>query len=65
MKTSHALRVYAGCQVAMRYGIYEAQMWLRHSTVKITERNNSHFVSKFKPQELESIAARWATRRKK
>lgn len=60
MKTNHALRAYAGSQVAMRYGIYEAQMFLRHSTVKVTEANYSHFVSKFKPADLDSIPARWA-----
>jgi integrase len=60
MKTNHALRAYAGSQVAMKYGIYEAQMWLRHSTVKVTEQNYSHFVSKFKPSDLNTLAARWA-----
>ena len=60
MNTNQALRAYAGSQVAMRFGIYEAPMWLRHSTMKITERYDSHFVSQFKPQELERIAARWA-----
>ena len=60
MKTNHALRAYAGSQVAMRYGIYEAQIFLRHSTVKVTEQNYSHFVSKFKPSDMDSIPARWA-----
>lgn len=60
MKTNHALRAYAGSQVAMKYGIYEAQIFLRHSTVKVTEANYSHFVSKFKPADLETIPARWA-----
>ena len=60
MKTNHALRAYAGSQVAMRYGIYEAQMFLRHSSVKVTEQNYSHFVSKFKPTDLNQIATRWA-----
>lgn len=59
-KTNHALRAYAGSQVAMRYGIYEAQMFLRHSTVKVTEQNYSHFVSKFKPSDLNTMPARWA-----
>jgi integrase len=58
MKTNHALRAYAGSQVAMKYGIYEAQMWLRHSTVKVTEQNYSHFVNKFK--EGGRVIARWA-----
>ena len=60
-KTNHALRAYAGSQIAMKYGIYEAQMFLRHSTVKVTEQNYSHFVSKFKPSDQNHIAARWAT----
>jgi integrase len=60
LKTNHALRAYAGSQVAMRYGIYEAQMWLRHSTVKVTEQNYSHFVAQFKPADLAAIPARWA-----
>jgi hypothetical protein len=27
-KTNHGLRAYAGSQIAMKYGIYEAQTWL-------------------------------------
>ena len=61
MKTNHALRAYAGSQVAMKYGIYEAQMFLRHSTVKVTEANYSHFIQKFKPANLDTLPARWAT----
>jgi hypothetical protein len=61
MKTNHALRAYTGSQIAMKYGIYEAQMWLRHSTVKVTEQHYSHFVNKFKPADLENLATRWAT----
>lgn len=60
-KTNHALRAYAGSQVAMRYGIYEAQTWLRHSSVKVTEQHYSHFVSKFRPADLETLPAAWAT----
>jgi len=59
-KTNHALRAYAGSQVAMKYGIYEAQTWLRHSSVKVTESAYSHFIRKFKPQNLDDIPARWA-----
>lgn len=59
-KTNHALRAYAGSQIAMKYGIYEAQMFLRHSTVKVTEQSYSHFVAKFKPANLDDIPARWA-----
>jgi integrase len=60
-KTNHALRAYAGSQVAMRYGIYEAQCWLRHSTVKVTEQHYTHFVKRFRPADPDTIAARWAT----
>lgn len=60
-KTNHALRAYAGSQVAMKFGIYEAQMWLRHSTVKVTEQHYTHFVSKFKPADLDTLPAKWAT----
>lgn len=59
-KTNHALRAYAGSQVAMKYGIYEAQSFLRHSTVKVTEQHYTHFVDDFKPADLDTIPARWA-----
>lgn len=60
-KTNHELRKYAGSQVAMKYGIYEAQCWLRHSTVKVTESHYSGYVKRFKPADLDTIPARWAT----
>jgi integrase len=60
-KTNHALRAYAGSQIAMKFGIYEAQMWLRHSNVKVTEDHYSHFVKAFKPADPDSLPARWAT----
>ena len=62
-KTNHALRAYTGSQVAMKYGIYDAQMWLRHSTVKVTEQNYAHFVDDFKPADLETIPCRYAVTR--
>jgi integrase len=60
-KTNHALRAYAGSQVAMKYRIYDAQAWLRHSTVKVTEDHYSQYVKDFKPANLDEIPARWAT----
>jgi len=60
-KTNHALRAYSGSQVAMRYGIYEAQVWLRHSTVKVTERHYSYFIKRFRPADVSTIPAKWAT----
>ena len=39
-KTNHALRAYASGQIAMKYGIYEAQVFLRHSTRwEVTEQS--------------------------
>jgi integrase len=60
-KTNHELRKYAGSQIAMRYGIYDAQCWLRHSTVKVTEQHYTGYVKRFKPADLTTIAAHWAT----
>jgi integrase len=60
-KTNHALRAYAGSQIAMKYGIYEAQCWLRHSTVKVTEAHYSHFVRRFRPADISSMPAHWAS----
>jgi integrase len=60
-KTNHALRAYAGSQIAMKYSIYEASGWLRHSTVKVTENHYTYFIKRFKPADLNTIPARWAT----
>lgn len=60
-KTNHELRKYAGSQVAMKYGIYEAQCWLRHSTVKVTELHYSGYVKRFKPADMNTLPARWAS----
>lgn len=59
-KTNHALRAYSGSQIAMKYGIYDAQVWLRHSTVKVTESHYSHFVRKFKPANPDDLPVKWA-----
>lgn len=58
-KTNHALRAYSGSMVAMKYGIYRASAWLRHSSVKVTQGHYMHFLDGrvFKP---EKIRIRWA-----
>lgn len=43
-KKSHALRAYAGGLVALKEDIYQASVWLRHSSVKITEQAYSYFL---------------------
>jgi len=60
-KTNHALRAYSGSQIYMRYEPYEAQAWLRHSSLKVTETYYSQYVKDFKPANLEDLPARWAT----
>ena len=60
LKTNHALRAYAGSLVAMKYGIYDAQQFLRHSTVKVTESHYAYFVTKFKPMDAQSLPFSWA-----
>jgi integrase len=61
LRHTHALRAYAGSLIAMRYSMYEAQIFLRHSSVVITEGHYSYFVKKFRPANLEDVPARWAT----
>jgi len=60
LKTNHALRAYSGGQVAMRYDIYAAQMFLRHSSVTVTETSYAHFIKQFKPSDVTTLTARWA-----
>jgi integrase len=60
-KTNHALRAYSGSQIIMRYGPYEAQCWLRHSGVDITQKFYSYFVNPFRLADVATMAARWAT----
>jgi integrase len=60
-KTNHALRAYAGSQIAMRYGMFEAQSWLRHASVQTTETHYSYFVNAFRPADIDTLPARWTT----
>ncbi len=59
-KTNHALRAYAGSQVAMKYGIWEASAWLRHSSVEVTQSHYMYFLKTFPVADKELISARWA-----
>lgn len=59
-KTNHALRAYAGSQVAMKYGIWEASAWLRHSSVEVTQSHYMYFLKTFPVADKELIAAKWA-----
>lgn len=44
-KTNHRLRDWVGSQIAMKYGIYDASMWLRHSSVTVTQGHYTHYVT--------------------
>lgn len=44
-KTNHALRAYSGSLVAMKFDIFKASAWLRHSSVKVTQQNYTHFLN--------------------
>jgi integrase len=59
-KKSHALRAFSGSLVAMKWGIYRAQQWLRHSSVTVTESNYSHFINSrvFNPDRVRIRFAR-------
>lgn len=57
-KTNHALRAFAGGQVAMKYHIYDAQVFLRHSSVSVTETFYKYFVDNFR-SNIES-PVKWA-----
>lgn len=51
-KKSHALRAYVGGLLAMKWDIYRASVWLRHSSVKVTEQAYSYFLKQRKGMYL-------------
>lgn len=61
-KTNHALRAYAGGLVCLKYGVYRAKEFLRHSSVKVTEQ---HYLYLLKHPLVDAIReacpAKWAT----
>jgi len=61
-KTNHALRAFAGGQVATKYGIYVASTFLRHSSVKVTE---GHYMYLTKLPTIDRLRdacpVKWAT----
>lgn len=59
-KAIHEWRAYAGSQVALRYDIYEASRWLRHSSVKVTELNYARYVGLVKPSDVTKLPCKWA-----
>lgn len=59
-KKAHTLRAYAGGCVAMRYDIYEASRFLRHSSVQVTEQHYGHYIRTFRPENPETLPWRWA-----
>jgi integrase len=61
-KTNHALRAYAGSQVCLKFGVYKAKEFLRHSSVKVTEQHYMYLLRHPLIDSIrESCAAKWAT----
>lgn len=61
-KTNHALRAYSGSQVCLKYGVYAASQFLRHSSVKVTEQHYMYLLKHPLIQSFrESCPAQWAT----
>lgn len=64
-KKAHALRAYSGGLVALRYGLYAAQAFLRHTSYKTTETHYSYLV---KPESRtmapEKVGIQWAVNEK-
>ena len=60
-KKAHALRAYAGSMVALKFGIYEASRWCRHSSVKVTEDHYAYFVGRQQGLDPDAIPVHWAT----
>jgi len=58
-KTNHALRAYAGGQVAMKYGIWSASGFLRHSSVLVTEQHYLYLI-KSRTTDPDQIPITWA-----
>lgn len=55
-KAHHAFRAFAGGEVALKWGVYQAQGWLRHRSVTTTEAN---YTRQFLEQGGK-CSARWA-----
>jgi len=61
-KTNHALRAYAGGQVCLKYGIYRAKEFLRHSSVKVTEQHYLYLMQNPLVDTIrDACPVRWAT----
>lgn len=59
-KTNHALRGYAGSMIAVKFNIWEASVWLRHQTVKVTEEHYTSFVSHAAMIDKDKLPISWA-----
>jgi integrase len=48
----HELRAWSGCQVAIAFGLREAQVHMRHANYQTTERHYGHYLTKAVQQEV-------------
>ena len=60
-KTIHELRAWSGSQIAMRYDIYDASRWLRHSSIKVTEAHYMRYIKLVRPDDVSKMGIHWAS----
>lgn len=60
-KTNHRLRDWVGSQIAVKYGIFDASVWLRHSSVTVTQGHYTHYVTAAAVSNKDLIPIRYAT----
>lgn len=56
-KTTHSLRAFAGGEMALKYGLYQCQAWLRHKSITTTE---NHYTRQWMEQAAAVPRIRWA-----
>jgi hypothetical protein len=59
-KAIHALRDYAGSQVALMDDIWGASGWLRHKNVTVTQASYTSYVSQYSRSNRERLKVKWA-----
>lgn len=59
-KKLHELRKYSGSQVAMKWGLYQASIWLRHSSMAVTQAHYTTYLDRMQMIKPETVPVQWA-----
>ena len=59
-KTNHRIRDWLGSQIAMKYGIFGASLFLRHSSVAVTPQHYNSYVTAAATTNKDQILVRYA-----